>query len=34
MPKTFRTAYNLNEFTSLDEIKDNPDYFIEQYIKN
>lgn len=34
MPKTFRTAYSLDEFASLDEIKDNPDYFIEQYIKN
>lgn len=34
MPKTFKSAYNLDEFASLQTIQGNPDYFIEQYIRN
>lgn len=34
MSKTFATRFGLDEFANLKEIADNPNYFIEQYLKN
>ncbi len=34
MPKTFATAFGLNEFDSLEEIAKDPEFFLKQYIKN
>jgi len=34
MPKTFATNFGLTEFDSLEEISNDPDYFIKQYQRN
>ena len=34
MPKTFATNFGLKQFDSLSEIENNPDWFVEQYIRN
>lgn len=34
MPKTFATNFGLKEFDSLDDIKNNQDFFIQQYLQN
>lgn len=34
MPKTFATNFGLKEFDSLEDIKNNQDFFIQQYLQN
>ena len=34
MPKTFATAFGLKEFDDLETIKNDPDFFVKQYLEN
>ena len=34
MPKTYIDEFGFNEFTDLNEVKNNPNWFIEQYFRN